>query len=146
MSWTQQDTTTHQDHVIAHVLGATVLGYFVFDESIYLLLDIGFFWQIYLDGEMGLLTTSLTIQELEAADAFKQQLISDSDLLLGPSLPAHQRLEQIMTPPGDCLIKEVNFFVDGENWRLLVLGEQVTLAIEASLSNRSLTLRKGSDF
>ena len=145
MSWTQQDTTTHQDHVIAHVLGATVLGYFVFDESIYLLLDIGFFWQIYLDGEMGLLTTSLTIQELGAADAFKQQLMRDSELLLGHGLSAHQGLEQIMTPPGDCLMKEVSFFVDGENWRLLVVGEHLSLAIEASLFYRSLRLSKLED-
>ena len=34
--WSEKDTTTHQDHVIAHVLGATVLGYFILDEALYL--------------------------------------------------------------------------------------------------------------
>ncbi|MEA2172806.1 MAG: hypothetical protein QOD00_398, partial [Blastocatellia bacterium] len=27
--WLDQETSMHQDHVIAHVIGATVLGYFV---------------------------------------------------------------------------------------------------------------------
>ena len=56
--WSAKDTTTHQDHVIAHVLGATWLGHFIEDEALYVLLDIGFIWMIYLDGEMGLLTAS----------------------------------------------------------------------------------------
>ncbi len=37
--WQPNDTTTHQDHVIAHVIGATVLGYFVFEEALYILLE-----------------------------------------------------------------------------------------------------------
>ena len=40
-NWMPAETTTHQDHVIAHVMGATVLGYFVIDEVLYILLDIG---------------------------------------------------------------------------------------------------------
>ena len=46
-AWTPRDTTTNQDHVIAHVLGATFLGYFVFEEALYVLLDIGFIWTIF---------------------------------------------------------------------------------------------------
>ena len=52
--WTAVETNTHQDHVIAHVIGATVLGYCVFDETLYVLLDIGFVWSMFVDGEMGL--------------------------------------------------------------------------------------------
>jgi hypothetical protein len=47
------ETNSHQDHVIAHVLGTTILGSFTWDETLYLLLDIGFVWNIYLDFEMG---------------------------------------------------------------------------------------------
>ena len=51
--WHSRETTTHQDHVIAHVVGARVLGYFILDEALHLLLDIGFVWMVFLDGEMG---------------------------------------------------------------------------------------------
>ncbi len=54
MSWTAAETNKHQDHVIAHVIGATPLEYFIHDETAYVLLDIGFIWNIYLDMEMGL--------------------------------------------------------------------------------------------
>jgi hypothetical protein len=48
MTWTAAETDTHQDHVIAHIIGATPLGYFVWDETAYIVLDIGFIWNIYL--------------------------------------------------------------------------------------------------
>ena len=47
--------------MIAHVIGASVLGHFVWDETAYLLLDIGFIWNIYLDGEMGLVPQTLAL-------------------------------------------------------------------------------------
>ena len=64
--WSPQETTTHQDHVIAHVLGATVLGWLIAGEAAHLLLDIGFLWTIYLDGEMNLLPQGVAISELDA--------------------------------------------------------------------------------
>jgi hypothetical protein len=76
-----QTTTTHQDHVIAHVLGATVLGHFVFDETLYLILDIGFMWRVYLDGEMDLLPGTLAIQESDADESLKQKLKEDVNIL-----------------------------------------------------------------
>jgi len=42
MDWQEIETTTHQDHAIKHVLGATVLGWFIANQAAYLLLDIGF--------------------------------------------------------------------------------------------------------
>ena len=62
--WKPAETNTHQDHVIAHVVGATPLAHFVWDETAYLLLDIGFVWNIYLDGEMGLMPETLAMSEL----------------------------------------------------------------------------------
>jgi hypothetical protein len=64
MTWTIAETNKHQDHVIAHVIGATPLGHFIHDETAYLLLDIGFIWNIYLDMEMGLVPQRLALSEL----------------------------------------------------------------------------------
>src|SRR5712691_10938299 len=83
--WLECETTTHQDHVIAHVIGATVLGWFVAGEAAHLLLDIGFLWTIYLDGEMNLLPQGLAISELDADEltsADKTEVAFDAQLLL----------------------------------------------------------------
>src|SRR5712691_9337752 len=83
--WSSSETTTHQDHVIAHVIGATVLGWIVADEAAHLLLDIGFLWTIYLDGEMNLLPQGVAITELdsdELTSADKTELAFDAQLLL----------------------------------------------------------------
>src|SRR5712692_9077289 len=85
MEWTQLETTTHQDHVIAHVLGATVLGWFIAGEAAHLLLDIGFLWTIYLNGQMNLLPQGVAIPELDSDDltsADKAELTFDADLLI----------------------------------------------------------------
>ena len=137
MIWTPQETSTHQDHVIAHVIGATVLGYFVFDESIYLLLDIGFFWRVYLDGEMGLLPIPVTIHELEVELETKQQLRGDCDRL-GQGLSTD--LEQMTRAPGECAINEITLLRNGEDWRLLLQGDEYNLAIEAAMATRTLAL------
>src|ERR1051325_8348279 len=73
MTWTAADTNTQQDHVISHVIRATSLGHFIWDETAYLLLDIGFVWNIYLDLEMGLVPQSLAIAELNELRAFVEQ-------------------------------------------------------------------------
>src|SRR5437667_1446398 len=79
------ETTTHQDHVIKHVIGATVFGWFIAGEAAHLLLDIGFLWTIYLDGEMNLLPQGVAIPELEADDlnsAGRTELAFDAQILL----------------------------------------------------------------
>ena len=69
-NWIASETTKHQDHVIAHVLGATVLGWFIAGEAAHLLLDIGFLWTIYLDGEMNLLPQGVAFQGRDAGSVF----------------------------------------------------------------------------
>jgi hypothetical protein len=138
-AWTPQDTTTHQDHVIAHVLGATFLGYFVFEEALYILLDIGFIWTIFLDGEMGLLPHPVAVSELEMTVEFKEQIKADIDLLLSDNAASADKLLRVQPPPlGDelktCRIKDVNFFAAGEQRRLLVTGEEASLVINTSLT------------
>ena len=117
--WTPKDTTTHQDHIIAHVLGATFLGYFVFDEALYILLDIGFIWTIFLDGEMGLLPHPVTVSELEVDPEAKEQIKSDIELLLGNDA-ATGNTQRLKSPPVECRIKDVSFSVSGERRRLIV--------------------------
>ncbi len=136
-AWTPKDTNTHQHHVIAHVLGATILGYFVFDEVLYILLDIGFVWTIFLDGEMGLLPHPVTVSELEIDGETRAQIKTDMDLLLSDKVVEAKDLLRMELPPGDsrpCRIEEVEFFADGERRRFLITGEESKLAIETSLN------------
>ncbi len=130
--WTPKDTTTHQDHVIAHVTGTTVLGYFVFDEALYILLDIGFVWTIFLDGEMTLLPHPVAVTELEIDEPAREQIKADIDLLLSDN-SATEDLRRLETPPLHCQITDVNVFANGEQRRLVLASEDGNLAIETSL-------------
>jgi hypothetical protein len=132
-TWTPEDTTTHQDHVIAHVLGATFLGYFVFEEALYILLDIGFVWTIFLDGEMGLLPHPVAINELEIEAAVRDEMKADIDLLLGNDAHTAELL-RLKPPPVTCQIKDVSFFAAGEQRRFIIAGEEASLAIVTSLT------------
>jgi hypothetical protein len=113
MTWTAAETNKHQDHVIAHVIGATPLEHFIHDETAYLLLDIGFVWNIYLDMEMGLVPHRMAISELDV-DA---ESLQRTTVACGP-------------------IESVEMFEDGEERRLVLNCEQTTLIIETSLSHR----------
>jgi len=137
--WIERETSRHQDHVIAHVIGSTVIGYFAFDESIYLLLDIGFMWQIYLDGEMGLLPCSMALQEIAIADDIRKELKADSELLLTQGLTTGG-LKRMSVAPAECVVKEVGFFTDGEEWRMLLKGEENDLILKNSLASRQIDL------
>lgn len=135
--WQPSETTTHQDHVIAHVLGATFLGYFVFDEALYILLDIGFIWTILLDGEMGLLPHPVAVSELEIDDSAKEQIKADIDLLLGKGASAEQLL-RLKPPPAECQIKDVSFFAAGDQRRLTITGEEANLTIETCIATAEI--------
>jgi len=111
--WTAAETNKHQDHVIAHVIGATPLQYFVHDETAYILLDIGFIWNIYLDMEMGLVPQRMALSEL-GVDA---EQLQTTDVECGP-------------------IESAELFEDGEERRLVLNCEQSQLFIETSLSRR----------
>src|SRR6185295_1246919 len=112
MSWTAAETNKHQDHVIAHVIDATPLSYFVHDETAYVLLDIGFIWNTYLDMEMGLVPERMAISEL-GVDVEWQKTNVDC----GP-------------------IESVDLFEDGQERRLVLNCEHGAWVIETSLSHR----------
>lgn len=121
MTWTVMETDTHQDHVIAHVIGATPLGHFVWDETAYILLDIGFIWFLYLDLQMGLVPHPVAIAELEANEEIKNELRSRIDLWLRDASASP--------------IESVEMFESGDARRLEIVCEQGSLVIETSLSS-----------
>src|SRR6267143_2738844 len=127
--WVAKETNTHQDHVIAHVKGSTVLGYFSFDETLYLLLDIGFVWSMFVDGEMGLLPHPVATAELEVNDETRSEIRADIDVLLTHKLHA-EGLRYLVQPRIECVITAVNFFASGAQRRLVVTGEEANLTIE----------------
>lgn len=135
--WSPQDTTTHQDHVIAHVIDANCLGYFVFDEALYVLLDIGFVWTIFVDGEMSLLPHPVAIGELEVEPDVKTEIRADIEQLLG-NTPAQLELRRFITLPQAGPIKEVGFFAEGERRRLVVAEEDANVVIETSLATAEI--------
>lgn len=145
-SWQPCDTNSHQDHVIAHVVGATVLGYWVWDEVLYALLDIGFVWIIFVDGQMTLLPHPVAVSELDTADDMKTAIKADIDLLLGDN-PSVETLSRLNPPPFDCRsdacqITGVEIFESGEQRRLLVYGEHASLSIETSLSTGEIRVHE----
>ena len=133
MTWTPLETNTHQDHVIAHVIGATPLGHFIWDETAYVLLDIGFIWNIYLDGEMGLVPQPVTITELDADDNTKSELRTDIDLLsqARPGTLARMTRVDHVGP-----IESIEVFESEEGRRLVLTCGQGNVVIETSLSHR----------
>ncbi len=135
--WQPKETSTHQDHVIAHVLGATVLGYFVLDEALHILLDIGFVWTIYVDGQMTLLPQVVAINELETDAATKSELNREIELL-GHEGRLAEGLERITPAPVACLMSEVQFFEDGDRRRLILCGEEANLVVETSLETAEI--------
>jgi len=113
MTWRVAETNKHQDHVIAHVIGATPLSYFIHDETAYLLLDIGFIWNIYLDIEMGLVPERMALSEL----GVDEELLEQTSVESGP-------------------IESVELYEDGQERRLVLNCEHGSLLIETSLSHR----------
>ena len=137
---TEFETSTHQDHVIKHVLGATVLGWLIAGEAAHMLLDIGFLWTIYLDTEMNLLPQGVAIAELEGNDltsADRTQLAFDADLLLQEGLDT-QGLKRFTAAPVECLIDSVEVFGSDGQRLVVISGELATLRIETSIENAEI--------
>ena len=131
--WWPKDTTNHQDHVIAHVIGASVLGYFILDETLYLLLDIGFIWIIYLDGEMVLLPHPVATAELEVDQDVREKIKADVDSVMQNGSAAIGL--NFMTPLlAVCLLTAVALFANDDGRRLLLTGEEANLSIETTIS------------
>ncbi|MGH9883608.1 MAG: hypothetical protein ACRD6N_19465 [Pyrinomonadaceae bacterium] len=135
--WEAIETTTHQDHVIAHVLGATVMAYFVLDETLHLLLNIGFIWTIYLDGQMVMLPYPVAVAELEIDQQAKAEIKNEIERVLGES-EQEDGLQWLSQPPVHCLVTEVQAHANGERRRFVLIGEDASLMIETSIENRGI--------
>lgn len=137
--WREAATTTHQDHVIAHVIDTTVLGYFVLGDAIHLLLDIGFVWKIYVDGEMGLLPHPVAVAELDVDEELLAQLKVDIDLLLkgGDEL---ERLTHFVSLTNSSPITEARVFDRDNERKLLLTGETGVIEIQMSMKDDSIQL------
>jgi hypothetical protein len=135
--WTEAATTTHQDHVIAHVIGTTVLGYFSLGEAVHLLLDIGFIWKIYVDGEMGLLPHPVATAELEVEDEALAQIKLEIDLLLrgGVDTSGLARLQPLNVASA---ITGVEVFVCGDEHKLVLECETGVVQVQTSASDDSI--------
>ena len=144
VEWTPRETGTHQDHVIAHVIGATPLGFYQWDQAIHILLDIGFIWTIYVDGEMGLLPQPVMISELDVGSEIKARLREDVDSLQRDGWSA-EGLNEFTVAPVDCLIAEVLFEArrDDER-RILIRGEEGSLAILTSPATGEINVQAAS--
>ena len=139
--WTTEQTGTHQDHVIAHVLGATVLGYFKADDALHLALDIGFIWTIFADAEMGLVPESLALKELNVGEGERGRLSGElqqlHDAVAGAATFAH------VTPaPEGCLIEEVRLLARDELRRLEIRGEMSGLVVYTSTNTGEMSVEE----
>jgi hypothetical protein len=142
-NWNQIETTTHQDHIIAHVLGATVQGWFIAGEAAHLLLDIGFLWTVYLDGEMNLLPQGVAISEMDAGEITsidKTELAFDAQLLLDEGCEA-TGLKRFIASPVECLVVAVEALAANSDRRIIIRGEIASIAIETSLESSQVSIR-----
>jgi hypothetical protein len=141
-AWAEAETGTYQEHVIAHVIGAAVLGHFEAEDAVHLLLDIDFVWTIYVDGQMLLRHERLALSELDTDDATRAQLATDFDLL--HARDAEPRLAR--RAPQGCVIREVGCYASGARLLFLLRGDAdgPGLAVEADAARGSLTVRESA--
>jgi hypothetical protein len=143
--WQEVETTTHQDHVIKHVLGATVLGWFVAGEAAHLLLDMSFVWTIYLDGEMNLLPQGVALTELDGDEINaidKSELTFDAELLLSEGRHA-TGLKRFVAAPVECLVQTVEVLALDSKRRVALRGEAGTITVETSLETSDVRIFSG---
>lgn len=134
--WQPTETSAHQDGVVAHVIGATVLGYFIEDEALHLLLDIGFIWTIYLDGQMVLLPHPVAIAELDIGEPHRSDIREDIDQLLGNG--DRVSLKYLSVPAVSCEIREVEFLEHGDQRQIRLLSDTGDFVIETDLELRQI--------
>lgn len=135
--WEELATTTHQDHVIAHVIGTTALGYIVLGDAIHLLLDIGFIWKIYSDAEMGLLPHPVAVAELDVNDELLVQIKTDIEVLLRDDFGGAPVIS--FSPlTFRCVISEVQVFTRGDLRKVLLTSEAGSIEIQTSVTSETV--------
>lgn len=130
-AWAEAGADTYRDHVVAHVVGATVLGHFETEDALHLLLDIGFVWTVFVDGQMLLLHERLALAELDIDEEARAALAGDFDGLHEEEGGAPERLALARRAPPGCLVREVTLYESGERRRLAVRGDGAGLLVES---------------
>ena len=74
MTWTELETSTYQHHVIQHVLGATVLGWFIAEDAVHFVLDVGLLLTVYVNAEMNLMALFVAIHDLQSEELPKSAI------------------------------------------------------------------------
>jgi hypothetical protein len=126
--WSPLATSRYQDHVIAHVLGATALGVFIVDDAAYVLLDIALIWTIYTSGEMALMPQAVVIHDLGTDENLKAELLADTERLHRGEVEQLARISPVLA---ECLIQDVKLYAQGERRRIVLESEDATLCIES---------------
>lgn len=132
MTWTELETSTYQDHVIKHVLGATVLGWVVVGDALHVLLDVGLLWTIYINGEMNLMAQGVAIEDLESDELPRdevRQLASDAQLLNSEGREASGLL-RFAGAPIECTIVSVEVYASDRERKIVVVGETADIEVE----------------
>ncbi len=135
--WAEAGADTYREHVVAHIIGATVLGHFETEDALHLLLDIGFVWTVFVDGQMLLRHERLALAELDIAEDTRAALAEDFDQLQG----AGEAFALVRRAPAACLIGEVFLYESGECRRLVVRGEGTGLLAESRADAGGVTVR-----
>jgi hypothetical protein len=138
--WEPVETESFQDHVIAHTIGATVLGYFEADEALHLILDIGLVWTIYLDTGMALLPFAVAISDLQIEQSIKDDLLRETRLLLDNSLDAAES-SRVLQPAVECSISAVAIQKLECRHRVSIVGEESSLTVESSIETSQISLQ-----
>ena len=138
--WTEAGADTYREHVVAHVVGATVLGHFETEDALHLLLDIGFVWTVFVDGQMLLRHERLALAELDIIDDTRAALAEDFDRLHEAD-GAGDGLALARRAPTACLVREVFLYESGERRRLVVRGDGAGLLVESRADAGGVTVR-----
>jgi hypothetical protein len=139
--WSEAGADTYREHVVAHVVGATVLGHFEAEDALHLLLDIGFVWTVFVDGQMLLRHERLTLDELGVSEETRAALAGDFDRLHGEAA-AGERLALARRAPAGCLVREAALYECGGRRRLVVAGERAGLLVESDAAGGRIEVRE----
>lgn len=142
LNWAEVETSTYQDHVIKHVLGATVLGWVVLEDAMHVLLDVGLLWTIYVNAEMSLMAQHVAIQDLESdtlTGAEVMQLASEAQRLISEGREATD-LARFVSAPVECTITAVEVLANEARRRIVIVGETARITIETSLDRASFAI------
>ncbi len=125
MIWTELETSTYQHHVIQHVIGATLLGWFIAEDAVHFVLDVGLLWTVYVNAEMNLMALFVAIEDLESDELPKSvidELTNDAQMLMDQGREA-TGLKHFRAASINCLVDDVSLFSAEAQRRIVIHTE-----------------------